>query len=252
MSKKIYIFHAKRRLSLAIFSRKGIIIIEYKYILHTLENLAVQSWKKADPMQKENVLRLFRRPPKIKTERLLLRAMHPKDARDMFAYASDPEVTRFLTWDVHESAEYTHRYLKHVQRLYREGQLYDWALIHRKSKRMIGTCGFTRFDFESGTAEVGYALNRAYWGRGYAPEAVRAVVRFAFETLGFRRTEGRFIKGNDRSRRVLEKCGMHFEGFDREPMLIKGQDQIVGTCAVLAGAPLFEEMKDKTKAFGTE
>ena len=100
---------------------------------------------------------------------------------------------------------------------------------------MIGTCGFTRFHTDANSAEIGYVLNPLYWGLGIAPEAVRAVMRFGFRELHLHRIEARYMVGNNRSRRVMEKVGMEFEGISRESMFVKGKYVSVGTCAILRG-----------------
>ncbi len=98
---------------------------------------------------------------------------------------------------------------------------------------MIGTCGFTSFSFGNSSAEIGFVLNPDYRGRGLTPEAVRAVMRVGFEELGCHRIEAKFIRGNDASRRVMEKCGMQFEGFLRDAMTIKDRPTTIGICSIL-------------------
>ena len=184
-------------------------------------------------MNKDIVLRYFRDPPEIVTPRLLLRRMKKTDYRDMYEYACDPCVTKFLTWLPHTSPAYTMRYLAYVATRYRAGEFYDWAVVFREDQKMIGTCGFTSFSYDHNSGEIGYVLNPAYWGRGIAAEAVRAVMQFGFLTLNLHRIEAKFIMGNDASRRVMEKAGMTFEGFQRDAMYIQGEYRTIGTCAIL-------------------
>ena len=175
---------------------------------------------------------IFRDPPVLETERLLLRAMRPDDSSDMFAYARDPAVTRYLTWAPHPDETYTRRYLTYIAGRYRAGEFYDWALILKAENKMIGTCGFTRIDLTARRGEAGYVLNRAYWGRGLAPEALGRVMAFAFDVLGLDRLESRYMQDNTASRRVMEKAGMTFEGFLPEPMIVRGGPVTVGVCAI--------------------
>ena len=98
---------------------------------------------------------------------------------------------------------------------------------------MIGTCGFTRFDFRHDSAEIGYVLNPDFWGRGLMPEAAAAVMNFGFEKLLLNRIEAKHLTGNEASRRVMEKAGMRFEGVLREGMLVKGKYVDVGICSIL-------------------
>ncbi len=184
-------------------------------------------------MKKDLIYRLFSCIPPLDTERLRLRGMKVLDTDDMFAYARREDVTTYLTWNPHKDREETRAYLCEVGRRYRMGDFYDWALISREDGHMIGTCGFTSFNYAADSAEVGYVLNPAYQGRGLATEALRTVMAFGFRELSLHRIEAHFIEGNDPSRRLMERVGMTFEGFARESMCIKGRYRTIGTCAIL-------------------
>ncbi len=184
-------------------------------------------------MKKDLIYRLFSRIPPIDTPRLRLRAMRVADAVDMYAYARQAEVTTYLTWVPHRDVDETRAYLTEVGRRYRTGDFYDWSLLCREDGHMIGTCGFTSFNYDADSAEIGYVLNPAYQGRGLATEAVLAVMEFGFRELSLHRIEAHFIEGNDASLRLMERVGMTFEGFARESMYIKGQYRTIGTCAIL-------------------
>ncbi len=184
-------------------------------------------------MDKKTLKKIFSRLPPLETTRLHFRRMHPDDCKDMFDYARRSCVTEYLLWNPHPDISYTYRYLKFLQSLYRKGEFYDWALIDKESRRMIGTCGFTRFDEANNSAEIGYVLNPDFWGKGLATEAVRRILAFGFSELGLNRIEAKYISGNERSRSVMENCGMRFEGMRRGNMLIKGNYRDIGVCAVL-------------------
>ncbi len=182
------------------------------------------------------LLAKFRPPvllPVLETARLLLRPLAKEDAVDMFDYARRQDTSRFLLWSPHPSLAYTRSYLAMIGRFYRKGQFFDWAVVERSSGRMIGTCGFTRLAEQHKTGEIGYVLNPDYHGRGYATEAVEAVIRFGFETLELNRIEGRYMVENLPSRRVMERCGLAFEGIQRQSMLVKGRYRDIGLCALL-------------------
>ena len=184
-------------------------------------------------IKRASIYKIFTRMPTLETERLKLRRMTVSDAHDMYEYAKNPEVTRYLTWYPHPDEEYTRDYLEYIGTRYRTGDFYDWAITLKENGKMIGTCGFTRFDFTDDSAEMGYVLNPAYRGKGIAPEALYAALQFGFDNLGLHRAEAKFIEGNDASRRVMEKVGMTFEGILRGSMLIKGEYKNIGICAVL-------------------
>lgn len=179
------------------------------------------------------IYKIFTKMPEIETERLILRRMRADDATDMFEYARRKDVTEFLTWFPHPDKQYTKDYLEYLGTRYRVGDFFDWAITLKENGKMIGTCGFTSFDYANDCAEMGYVLNPDYRGHGIAPEALRAVLQFGFDNLGLHRAEAKFIEGNDASRRVMEKVGMKFEGIRRGGMLIKGEYKSIGICAIL-------------------
>ena len=185
-------------------------------------------------MNKRQITAIFSHIPTLETERLLLRRIVTGDAEDMFAYSSLPEVTEYLLWSPHPDSGYTRHYLSLVQTQYRDGQFSDWGLEWKENGRMIGTCGFTSFDIANNSAELGYVLNPSYWGMGIAAEAALAVMEFGFQTLKVHRIEAKFIAGNERSLRVMQKIGMTFEGYFRDSMLIKERYRTIGCSAILS------------------
>lgn len=182
-------------------------------------------------MKKEVVLHIFAKTVQFTSYRLLFRKLNKKDAADMYDYARRAEVTRYLLWREHPDLAYTKRYLAYAESCYRAGTFFDFAVVDRASARMIGTCGFTKFDFSNDSAEIGYVFHPDYWNRGIATEAVSTVMRYGFETLGLHRIEAKYMKDNLASRRVMEKCGMTFEGIQHGLMLIKGNYEDIGICA---------------------
>ena len=184
-------------------------------------------------MNKEKLVKIFSAIPVIETERLVLRAMSARDSADMFDYSSRGELTKYLLWSPHNTVNYTREYLAYIEKRYKVGDFYDWAVVEKESGRMIGTCGFTSIDLSNRRGEIGYVLNPDFHRRGYAPEAARAVIEFGFARLDLNRIEARFMEGNDASRRVAEKLGMTFEGYTRDAIFVKGAYRTVGTCAIL-------------------
>lgn len=184
-------------------------------------------------MQKEKIKKLFKRPPVLETQRLILRKLRIGDYKDMFEYAGRDDVTKYLLWNSHPDADYTFDYLTYVQTQYKTGEFYDFAVVLRENGKMIGTCGFSSFDFANNGAEIGYVINPEYRGNGYADEAVSRIMAFGFTELDLRRIEARYIVNNDSSRRVMEKCGMTFEGIHRSAVLLKGKYADVGYYSIL-------------------
>jgi ribosomal-protein-alanine N-acetyltransferase len=167
--------------------------------------------------------KVFANLPDLETKRLLLRKMRLDDAEAMFAYASDPEVTRYVLWDTHRSIEDSESFLRLAVEGYERGDFGGWGIVLKDGGAFVGTCGVdVGYAPEHARAELGYVLSREHWGRGLMPEAVRAVIRFGFDRMGLNRVEARCIAGNAASARVMEKAGMNCEGTLREREFIKG------------------------------
>lgn len=189
--------------------------------------------------------RLFDHSPKIETQRLILRYMRYTDAKDMYEYACDPAVTKYLLWAPHDDIDYTRRYLKQVQSLYREGEFHDFGIELKENGKFIGTCGFANLDMPNFKGEIGYVLNPAYWGRGIAAEAADAVMAMGFEKMGLLRIEARYMVDNHSSRRVMEKCGMTFEGVMRQSLFVKDGLCDIGLCSILKNEYTYIPQKQK-------
>ena len=171
--------------------------------------------------------------PSLETERLLLRALTVDDADDMFAYARDPQVARYVSWDVHPNTAFTRAYLRSVEEKYQKGPHYDWGVIYRETGHLIGTCGYVEVDTSNRRAEIGYALSRDFWGQGIITEAALEVIRYGFEELGLYRIEAICEVPNIGSARVMEKVGMRFEGIRRGFAVVKGLPRDMKSYAIL-------------------
>lgn len=161
-------------------------------------------------------------PPVLETGRLILRPMTLEDARDVFLYASDPEVTRHVMWEKHRSPEDSRRFLQQVVEGYARGELL-WGVVLREEHRLIGSCGYDgSWVREHRRAEIGYVLSRDCWRKGYMTEAVLEMIRYGFENMGLNRVIARCFAENRASERVMQKAGMTFEGTQREHVFVKG------------------------------
>ena len=149
----------------------------------------------------------------IETHRLILRPFRADDAQDMFDnWASDPEVTRYLTWPTHSSVAVTRQVLDEWIPRYADGGFFNWAIVLREEGRAVGNIAVVQFSEETESAVVGYCLGRAYWGRGIMPEALRAVMDYLFDTVGVNRVASYHDTNNPKSGRVMAKAGMKREG----------------------------------------
>jgi ribosomal-protein-alanine N-acetyltransferase len=165
---------------------------------------------------------IFRHLPVLITERLKLRPLTVDDVDDVFTYTSDPEVAKFIRRPLHVTRADAEAYVRAFVEAPVRGGASPWGIEHCHDGKLIGTCGFYYLNGEDARAEIYYALSRAYWGRGYMTEAVRAVLDFGFNKLMLNRIDGACWAGNIASARVLEKVGMQFEGVWRQFIFVKG------------------------------
>ena len=148
---------------------------------------------------------------RIETERLILRPWKETDVQDFYEYASVDGVGQRCGWLPHKSLEES----KMILNLFiRERKTF--ALELKENGKVIGSIGLETREDDIGIdealmgREIGYVLNKDYWGRGLMPEAVKAVIEHCFMALSFDwLTCGHFV-WNDQSRRVVEKCGFRY------------------------------------------
>jgi ribosomal-protein-alanine N-acetyltransferase len=147
----------------------------------------------------------------LSTTRLDLVALTLAHASDVFAYASDPEISRLVDWPRHESMDDSRRFVARSMVGYAQGGHYEWGLVRRADQAFVGTCGFGAIDVVRRVGDVGYVLAKPYWGQGYATEALAAVLQFGFLRLGLRRIEAQAFPENAASLGVMAKLGMRYQ-----------------------------------------
>lgn len=149
----------------------------------------------------------------IETERLILRAFHMEDAELMFRnWASDPEVTKFLTWPVHESIEVTKQVVEIWMKGYDTPENYQWAIELKKIHEPIGSISAVKIDDRTESATIGYCIGRNWWGQGLTAEALQAVIAFFFSEVDMNCVNSCHDPRNPNSGKVMKKCGMTYEG----------------------------------------
>jgi len=150
---------------------------------------------------------------RLETERLILRRLVPEDAEAMYRnWASDSEVTRFLTWQPHGSPEVSEAFIRKTMAQYEDPAAYSWGIELKSLGQVIGTVSAVHWDEKVEAVELGYALGRPWWGQGLMPEAAGRVMRFFFDEVGVRRICAKHDVNNPQSGRVMQKLGMRFEG----------------------------------------
>ena len=171
--------------------------------------------------------------PVLETDDLILRKARRDDRNDIFTYASDPEVSRFVLWEPHRTPAETARFIRTLRFLYREALPSSWAVTLRETGKVIGTIGFVWYSAENRSAELGYSFSRKYWNHGYATQALRAVIASAFSSLNLDRIEAQHDIRNPASGRVMQKCGLRQEGILRDRIRNKGEAVSVALYAIL-------------------
>jgi ribosomal-protein-alanine N-acetyltransferase len=144
-------------------------------------------------------------PESFETARLLLRRPHVGDALEIFArYASDPDVTRYLSWRTHQTLADTEAFVAFSDQQWAERHAGPYMVRSRETHQLLGSTGLDVED--GGRATTGYVIARDAWDRGYATEALRAMIALAGD-LGLSELSALCHAEHARSRRVLEKCG---------------------------------------------
>ena len=148
---------------------------------------------------------------RIETDRLILRAWEKSDLHDFYEYARGEGVGEKAGWNHHQSIGESQRILDSFIRNKK-----TFALVLKENGKVIGSLGLEPRDEDAGLTEelqgreVGYVLSKDYWGRGLMPEAVQAVIRYCFDVPNYDYLTCGHFDHNDRSRRVVEKCGFVF------------------------------------------
>ena len=201
---------------------------------------------------------------RLETRRLILRQMKVSDAEGMFNnWASDPEVTKFLTWPPHASLEVTKKTVESWVNRYSDPAFYNWAIELKDEGVVVGNISTVRMNESVESADIGYCMGKAWWGQGIMAEALKAVIDYLFAEVGLNRVaachkfDKAFVifkcrtfhglnrvaachdKNNPNSGRVMDKAGMQVEGVLRA----SGKNQ-QGICDMVWHSILRSEWED--------
>ncbi len=147
----------------------------------------------------------------LETQRLKLRYLRAGDGQTMFDnWTSDPEVPRYMTWNVHTSADTTKRVLKSWLEQYGQSGCYRWGIELKETGELIGMTDVVEY-IESNVPVIGYCSGRKWWNNGYMTEALKAVVDELFKD-GYKEISIEAVRENIGSNRVIEKAGFVFTG----------------------------------------
>lgn len=142
------------------------------------------------------------------TERLFLRKFNLNDAESMFYnYASDPEVTKYLTWNPHKNLEETRSILQCWVEQYKKPERINYAIILKENNQLIG--GIDVCGYKEGVPVIGYVLSKKYWNNGLMTEAFKCLINYLF-SLGYKKILVDACVDNVGSNKVIKKCGGNF------------------------------------------
>ena len=152
----------------------------------------------------------------METKRLLLRPWKEEDAEALYKYAKDPDIGPIAGWPVHTSVENSREI---IQKVLSAPETY--AVVLKETGEPVGSVGlmvgeWSNLEIGADEGEIGYWIGKPYWGQGLIPEAVRRCIRYGFEDLGLKTLWCGYFDGNEKSRRVQEKCGFRYHHTERD------------------------------------
>jgi RimJ/RimL family protein N-acetyltransferase len=152
----------------------------------------------------------------LETARLILRPWNDGDADDLYRYACDPAVGPVAGWPVHRSVEHSRAVIGDVL-----SKPETYAVVPKRENHAVGSIGLmvgkaSNLGLPDSEGEIGYWIGVPFWGKGMIPEAVGAMIRHAFDDLHLGKLWCGYFEGNDKSRRVQEKCGFVYHHTKKE------------------------------------
>jgi len=174
----------------------------------------------------------------LETKSLILRPFALEDAEAIYSnWAGDPEVTKYLTWPTHGSIEQSQWVLENYWlNSYNKPDFYQWAIVPKNNNnKPIGSIGTVAGNDKLKMVHMGYCIGRNWWGQGITSEALDALIRFFFEEVGVNRIESRHDTNNPASGKVMEKCGLKYEGTHKQADWNNQGLHDIAMYAILAG-----------------
>jgi [ribosomal protein S5]-alanine N-acetyltransferase len=176
-------------------------------------------------------------PPRLETERLVLRALEANDAPNIFEYARNPNVSRFTLWEPHQTLKDSEAYVfDYAMPYYRNKTPEPWGITLKSDpSKVIGTVGLFWVSKAAKSMELAYAIGESHWGQGLVVEASRAAIDYVFQEFDAVRIQARCKAENQASARVMEKLGMAYEGTLKSSLFHRDRHWDMKHYAVLRG-----------------
>lgn len=153
----------------------------------------------------------------------IMREKQETDLEAFYQYYTDPIVNEYILSTVPKNLDEARYELKYWRNVFYRGDGLYFAIAEKKTDKMIGSVGLTTYSKYHNRIELSYDMAKEYWGRGIMSAAVRKLVDFNFKTLGINRLEAVCSTFNERSIRLLEKCGFSYEGKLRQHRFHRGK-----------------------------
>lgn len=163
--------------------------------------------------------------PIIEAERICLRHLEKSDIDSLFEIFSDEETMRYWSSPPFQNWSEAEKLLTEIHEYFEQKTLFQWGIALKETDKIIGTTTIFHFDEKNRRAEIGYALNRKFWGKGFVNEALNSLFNFAFTQLNLHRIEADVDPRNTASVNVLERLGFQKEGYLRERWHVGGEVQ---------------------------
>ena len=158
----------------------------------------------------------------IETERLVLRRFKLDDYKDFYReIGSDEEVSKYVEWDKHKDESVTKELLENWVKEYEEDYTFRWCVTLKDSGELIGSIDCVHKKVKYCVCEIGYVYGSKYWGKGYATEALKAVIDYLFNEANFHTIVAMHMANNPASGKVMQKAGMKYEGTLRDRIIDK-------------------------------
>ncbi|MBT2582193.1 GNAT family N-acetyltransferase [Planococcus sp. ISL-109] len=172
----------------------------------------------------------------LETERLLLKPYKDHMAEAVYEVVRQKEIADMMLMIPHPyPRKQVDGWLAYLQKSFELGSAYEYAVFTKEEpSRYIGNCGLVNISQTHQSGEIGYFIDSAEWGKGYATEACRKLVEIAFTQHGLNRLFGRCLVRNPASRNVLQKAGMAFEGRFKQEFRMNGVYEDTDYLAILA------------------
>ena len=165
--------------------------------------------------------------PSLNTTRLILNDLNFDDSESLCNHFSNKDVVEFYDLEAFTSEDQAKSLIQLFHKRFNESLGVRWAIRLKDCGAFVGTCGFNSWNPKMKSTVIGYDITREYWGNGYATEALKEIIRFAYSgglPCGeLNRIQGDTVPGNSASEAVLKKLGFKEEGLLRESGYWKGR-----------------------------